>query len=336
MKEYQIKVYDMLWVYKNTINPLIIRNSINFSMNINGGQWQLSILLNEKITNNNYKFSDIVIVTVFDKNNNWKQIYRWHITRIKRTIDQSWEWIELTCLGSRSFMNRIFFRDWASNLIFNKSQLPSQTIKDVIDLFNTHYNYFTYDKIIDYSNSISINFDYNKSWDAIDRIANATPLWYYYVDSMWDVTYRAKDNILVNHRVKLDYDVDYFSSDEEIETLTNKVTVNKTTWPFLDSASITEYWRIEDNVSSSTDWTSSNTEFGNSYLQANKDKKRETKIIINSRYNIESIEPWHHITLLNADYTTIPLQVMKVSYSYDKVNIELEKYTTFSETILSQ
>lgn len=327
MKEYQVKVYDMLWVYKSTINPLLIKTGISFSMNINWWQWELKIWVNQKITNTDYKFSDMVIITVFDKNNNGKQIYRWHITRIKRTIDNKWEGIELTCLWSLAFMNRIFFRSDVWNLVFSQNVLPSQTMKDVIDRFNTHYDYFTYDKIIDYSNSINIAFDYNKSWEALNTIVKSTPLWYYYVDSLWDVTYRAKDSILVNHKVKLDNEVDYFVSDEEIETLSNKVYINKTWSPFIDTDSITEYWRIETNIS----WQGN----GDDYLEANKDYKKEIKLIINSRYNIESIEPWHHITLLNADYTIQPLQVMRVDYSYDQVRIDLEKYSTFAETILS-
>jgi len=326
-----------MWVYKKTINPLTVKNSISFTMNINGWQGELRVWLNEKITNNDYSFSDIVIVTVFDKNNDWKQIYRWHITRITRSIDQSGEGIELTCLWSISILNRVFFRS-GSSLVFNKNQNPSQTIKDAIDNINLYYDYFTYDKIIDYSNSISIDFDYKKTGEAINDIVKTTWWRYYYIDSLWDTTYRAKSDILVNHRVKLDNEVDYFQSDEEIEWVANNVFVknNIVIWPLSDTASITEYGHIDYVFNTNANGTPSLTLAGNNYLDANKDMKKEIKLTINSKYNIESIEPWHHITLLNADYTTIPLQVMKVSYSYDKVNIELEKYTTFSETILSQ
>jgi hypothetical protein len=76
MKEYQIKVYNMMGVYKKTINPLTVKNGISFSMNINGGQGELRLELDERIINNEYNFSDIVVVTVFDKNNNGTQIYR--------------------------------------------------------------------------------------------------------------------------------------------------------------------------------------------------------------------------------------------------------------------
>lgn len=327
MKEYQIKVYDMLWVYKSTINPLLIKTAISFSMNINWWQGEIKIWVNKKITDTDYKFSDMIIITIFDKNNNGKQIYRWHITRIKRIIDNKWEGIELTCLWSIAFMNRIFFRSSWWNLTFSQNILPSQTMKDVIDRFNTNYNYFTYAKIINYVNNINISFDYSKSWEALNIISKSTPLRYYYVDSIWDVTYRAKNDVLVNHRVKIDNEVDYFVSNEEIETLSNKIYINKTWSPFIDTASISEYWRIEANINWQGD--------GNDYLQAKKDYKKEIKLIINSKYNIESIEPWHHITLLNADYTIQPLQVMRVDYSYNQVKLDLEKYSTLAETILS-
>ena len=324
-------------VYKKTINPLTVKNGISFSMNINGGQGELRLELDERIINNEYNFSDIVVVTVFDKNNNGTQIYRWHITRINRIIDQKWEGISLVCLWWISILNRIFFRS-GSSLVFNKNQDPAQTIKDAIDNINLYYDYFSYDKIIDYSNSISINFDYKKTGEALNDIVKTTSWRYYYVDSLWDVTYRAKNDILVNHRVKLDNEVDYFQSEEEIEWLANNVFVRKNIviWPLSDATSISEYGHIDYIFSTNADGTPSVTLAGNNYLTENKNMKKEIRLTINNRYNIESIQPWHHITLLNADYTIQPLQVMKVNYKYDKVDLELERYTTFSDTILSQ
>jgi len=43
---YQIKLYTKAKVYKKTINLTLIKNRINFTKQINGWLWQLTLVLN--------------------------------------------------------------------------------------------------------------------------------------------------------------------------------------------------------------------------------------------------------------------------------------------------
>ncbi len=67
MLRYDIKVYDIGYVYKSTINPQLIKSSVNFTSNINGGLWRLSIELNIPINSTLLDLWDIIEVYAFSE-----------------------------------------------------------------------------------------------------------------------------------------------------------------------------------------------------------------------------------------------------------------------------
>lgn len=341
-KTYQIKSYWYDWTYKKTVNPSIVMKDITFTSEIRWWLWQMTVSLNLPISNDRFAKSDIIEVYCFDPENiDWRLIYRGVLTRIKRLLSNKGEFIILTCLWMLAFINRLVFIQ--STAQFNKDQHPDLTLKNVIDYFNTIYTHWRISysawNIASLPTDISLDFDYTKCGEAMKKVQQATADRFFFIDADGDVTYKANSASTTNHRLKVTQEIDDFVSDEEVESVVNQLFLRRSggvAGGANDPTSQTTYWRIDGVVSATNVGNlDSAIEYGTRYIDENKTEKKEIKLTVNSNYDIESIKPWHAITILNTDYETPPLQVQKVTYRYDMVTLELDRYSTFAQSILS-
>lgn len=60
-----------------------------------------------------------------------------------------------------------------------------------------------------------------------------------------------------------------------------------------------------------------------SFIAANKDVKKITSITVNNKYNIEDIFPGDTIKVHDLGYTVSDLQILKVTYNPESVDLEL-------------
>jgi hypothetical protein len=56
---------------------------------------------------------------------------------------------------------------------------------------------------------------------------------------------------------------------------------------------------------------------------------------LNSKYDIEAIQPGDTITILNTNYPIDTMLITKVQYRQETVVLSLERYETFAEVVLS-
>lgn len=339
-KTYQLQVRAVDGTYKSVIPPSLIMNQIAFSSQINWGQWQLTVKLNIPIDNSNYKQGDVIRVTCYDQNNtNGRVIYTGMLTRIKRTIDSYGEYAELVFVGLFSVLSRIIFKNGA-DYVFTLSKDPKEIIEDAIDYFNTIYTAWLFDttELDTFGDTISIDFDYKKCNDVLSAVQKITNDWFFYVGADWKVHYKDTNGTLTNHRLKFENQVASLEIEENIEASVNSALVDASGTiygPYLDSTSITEYGKIEQKLS----WTDISTidtadTYGNSYILENKDISKQTTIVVNSKYDIESINPWDTIQLLNTNYPIPRMIITKVSYTYDRVTLSLNRYDTLASSVL--
>jgi len=339
-KNYQIKVYWVDGVFKRTISPSIIMNTIVFDSQINGWQWQLSLNLNVTIDNDWFEIGDLVKVYCYDDQHiDWRIVYFGSISRISRQFTKQGEYIQLICIWLFAFMSRIFYKD-ATDYVFNKTQDPWQTIIDMITYFKTIYPWidFSTSEISLFWSNISLDFNYTKCNDVLKNIQAITSNFYFYIWSDLSVQYKDSSVNPTNHRLKIANQIDEIKIEENIEASTNSVFIEywtTTEWPFEDSASKTKYWLIQkrasfplvvDTAGATTAW--------NKYIVENKDEKKQITITINSKYDIESIKPWHTLTILNTDYTFDKLQVQKIKYTPDSIVVNVNRYETFAQSVL--
>ena len=339
MKKYQIKVYDKLWVYKKTLNPNKLKYNIRFTENINWWQWQINIILYEKINYTWINWFDIIKVFDYNKENQETTlIYTWTINKIKRLIDNNWVSYNLTCIWLASLLTNIMYYD--TSYEFNKTWDPANIIKWIIDYFNTKYwwNLIKYSwwYIDNYWSSIDIDFKDDTCLNAIKKVKNITN-YYFFIDSNWEVYFKAKPS-QSTHKLTLSKDIITLESNEDIESIKNKLILTRNSWTtnYEDTTSQWAYG-IREKRETKTDLKDITTanEYWNKYILQNKDYKLDTTLVVNNKYDIKTIHPWETVRVLNIDYSIENVQILKISYAWDMITLYLDKYISFWESILN-
>jgi len=333
--QYQVKVYNKTWsTLIDTISPKKIISDIRFSENINWWQWQLQLQLNMNFEQITYSLRDVIKVIEFnDKYKQWRQIYFWYISRIIRTQTSTIETITLTCLWIATLLSSIEF-SWIYN------QDPADTIKTAINNFNTEYwwNLFTTNNV---NNYWSTEYVWLSSWTTTleaFKIIWDTTNYFRYIDAYGDVTFRLK-SAFPDHRLKNQKDIEKISITEDSEWIINYLTTYGVMLPekiYQDSISIALYWKIETRIDLKDMYnTWSQDSFSNNYISKHKDIKVQTKVSVNTKYDIWSLSPWDTIKVLNSKYVINNLQIIRISYTPDLVSLDLENYISFWDLIIS-
>jgi len=339
-KRYDIKVYDSGKNYLMTINPNNILSDIVFPASINWWQWQLKLKLNLEFNDTSFNWWEIIEVTIYDDNHQtWEIIYYWFISKINRVQETSSAFIEIVCLWIASLLSSVIYYNGSYAPTVNQD--PAQTIKDVIDYFNTQYTWWLISYsgwwIIDYGSNVSLKFNYDTCFSVIKKIAEATD-YDWFIDSKWQIRFNPKPT-QSTHWLTNEKDVEYINLEFDLEDIVNKFHLQRslgTYKTYNDNASQLLYW-IKEKMESKTDIQdeASQDEYWNNYLIKNADPKNNSKIVVNQLYNIESIEPWHTIAILNIDYEIDNLKIEKVSYSPDKISLEVEVISSLWKEINS-
>jgi hypothetical protein len=335
MKYYQYKIYDKSNTLKKTLSNKSIMSDLSFSENINWWQWEISIDLDFPFSNNDFIQGDLVKIREFSNlNPNGRQIYFGRISKIVRTQNVNSEFITLICLWISTLLNEILFDN--AGKTFTLNQDPADTIKDIIDYANTKYNIFTYwTNIETYWTNINIWFDYDDCFEAIKKTVETTDF-RWYIDPLWEVYFKAKP-ITPTHRLTNTLDVEYIDRSENSEDVVNKIYVKYDWWEVTseDVTSQTTYW-LRELREERTDLKNSSSaqEYADKYISKNKDPKPESKVVVNSKYDIATIKPWDTISILNFDFWINNVQVLKTDYDWDKCNLTLERLYTFGDAVL--
>lgn len=336
-KEYLVKLFDISGAFKQVIWQDKIKNEFNFSGNITWWQGQWTLQLAVDFWETFVEATDVVEVYASDKNNpKGRLIYTWVVQNIQRFVDKDIVWINLPLLWLFSIFTYMLFRDWG-NLSFNKNQDPSQTVRDIVDFVNIKYNFFSYDwtSIPNYWTSADLKFENEDCFSAIKKCIDVTDF-YFYIDQFWKVFFKQKSST-PEHFLTIQENVEKIFFEENSENLVNNVVV-KYSWGqklYTDPWSETQYWlreQFEDEETNLND-VSTADEFWGNFLEENKNPKTKTKITLNAKFDLESIKPGETIKVRNFSFLIENLQIQKLTYSPDKVILELEEIDSFSKEV---
>ena len=331
MIRYDIKVYNKDWTFKTTVNPNIVMNDISFTENVNWWQWQLALNLALSFNDNSFQGWDLVKVVLYNERyTQWKQIYFWYISQITRKYDTNKWYISLTCLWIASLLNKILFSGsyaWTIESILNQ----------VITKFNSNYNnIITIWQIDEYSESVSFKFDSNNTCkDVIDTLSK-TANYYWFIDSEWKFYFRKKLS-QQNHIIANQYAIETMSLNYSFEWIVNKFYLERE-WinmqVYEDENSQNNYWIKEKYELSNTIVNqATQDEYWNNYIAQNKDPKNASSIVVNSKYDIESISPWDTVSVVNTEYSIRNLLIEKITYTPIRITLTLEENETLRNVI---
>ena len=334
-KRYQIKIYSSANVYLETINPSEIISNIAFTSTLNSWQGNITIKVNTPFNTTIYSQWNLIKITLYDTNYpTGKQVYFWFINAIKRTQTITAQYIELTCVWIFGLLNNVLFKQTSFN--FTKNQDPAQTIKDIIDYFNTQYPWnlisYSWGWVINYWSSINLSFSYESCFSALQKCMSGTN-YSWYIWPTWQIFFKPRPPS-ISHYFTNQYDVEQVTINDDIQETVNKYYLERNwgviqTYQDIWSQTLYGIKEKKDTKSDIQDWTSQDTA-GNNYIARNKVSRKETQIVINSKYRMEDIVPWDTIKVKNFEYLIDWLQVLSVNYWPTKTTISLEKITSFA------
>jgi len=340
-KEYTIKVYDLANTLERVLSPNIVMSGISFSAQIGGGQGQMSVRLKLPVTTTDIWYNNILRVYETDENSSPRLIYTGLVGNIVRAIENTGEYIEVRCVGIASLLSFFYFYQ-SSSYTFTKSQAWDVTLENIIDYFSTKYpGLLSYTGgSLETVSSVSLDFSYTKCLDAVKSVANAFKTSWWYIGADGVLQFHPKSSITTLHKVQIGRNVDRITIEENGEKIVNKYMTKYgggSVYTASDATSITDNGLRELYEDNSTKLTNLGTAtiYGDNYVSNSKNSKRKITIEINTLYDIESIEPWDFVSVQNTDYEILNLQVVKLEYNMDRIKLELDDYSSFTDELLN-
>lgn len=361
MQTYNYKLYNKANTFKKVINPNIIQSDISFNAQKNWWQGDLSISLNW--FDSTIKHSDIIRVFYSSKIVKNKLLYTGYIEEIEQLLD-NWERTLITAIWLWSYLTKILFQSWWLRT-FTLNKPASEIITDIANYITT-INPLIWAWTIETTIwDVSIAFDNEDCFRAIEKIVNLTPDYYFYIDENWKINFKENTEI-PDYFITFQKDLQSYENNATA-TIFNKLYLTYDWWSktYEDTASINEYWIFEKEI---TDFTIKNLttadKFALQYFEENAQPKQSrslqinrqfkwykseiilmwnTEILwgnetltftweINTEYWFEIIQPWEYIRILNFK-EEIVWQIEKLDFKKDYIKLILNKNYNFIQLI---
>lgn len=344
-KQYIVKLYDGNMAFIKVLPAGLITNDISFTESIDAGQWELSLNINLPIDTS--YFNGVRYCKVFVSDNtgvNDLLIYTWWLSKVSRVFSNNKENIQAIFLSIYSLMEDVILKNGSGDVTFSKTGDPADILKFIIDYFTSIYpGILSYNasSIDSYGSSITIEFDGITCGQAVQNLVNDLN-YYVYVWADGVVNFHDTPGS-ATHKLTYEKDVTALTVPEDREQIVNKVTVwykDGTDYVYTDTAtdatSIINYW-VKEVLLSRQDLESQTSAelYRDQYLQQYKDLRENISITINTLYPIESIHPGDTVKVRNLDLNIVNLQVSKVTYKYEQVQLQLEYYKTLAQEIFN-
>lgn len=323
LKKYTWKVFGLDGTFKFTINPRDIKRKLQYQSSLNAGQWQFTLLFNKPIDWQEIVNTDIIKIYQIDKSNpDWRILYTWIVQNVIKRITANYEEIEIPLLWLWSI-----FTYKTYNGSFDDT--PWNIVSAMVDLVNTDYNLFTKD--IDTSGAnIKLDLEYETALNIVSKVKQAS-YFNYRICADWVVCFKNWWP-LVTHNFQIWKEVFDLQIKQNTENLVNKLHLTYDWWSrtYEDLTSQITYWLREKHIrDTSIKQHASADEFWTTYISNNKNPKAETVVKINDLYDIESIKPWHWVSIY---WTEIQdKQIVKLNYYSDWIDLYLEEFESFGK-----
>lgn len=313
--------------------------------------WIQGILTESDVQITTEQDEDIILDWWLDDINQFTgfKIYRWVIKKITKDYLENQCTITLTCYGLFTLLNNILYRSTAISptwpLFFTQEDKPGEIIKDIIDYFQTFYDpslIFYNDTFIDVDwDDISVEFSANSCLEAIN-IVQQTSGKFYYFDSYGSIRFWDIDSFY-NHVLTYEKDVSRVEIENNWVQLLNKIRIEDGS-DFYETQDLTSQWtygiaetydKIDAGNLSPGQSLSRITDIADNRIADFKDPVRSITIRVNNNYPIETIWPWHTVSVRNFSETIENAQIKSINYTTDFVDITLERLNTTGFSLLS-
>lgn len=332
MKRFIVKIYQLDGTFKKTITDDLILNEIAFGSQKNGGQGELDLLLNLDYNDTDFEKSDFIRVYLYDDNfTSGELIYTGIIEEINRNYKDNQNTIELVCRGLASLLTRVMYQD--GSYTFTANDTASNIIIDVVTYFNTIYTggWLNTTGIVSTIGNISIDFEYDTSFDAIQAVADVYGTFWLVLPDGTVVFNSTPDTHLLT-AVK---DVQNVDINDDGSDIINRAIVEHASGTVTrsDTVSIAANGLFEEKYNKTELDAATASDFGDEVL-ANNGTKNAVIIDVNSKYIFENIKAGDNIKVRNINYV-ISSVVEKIDYSVNSCKIYLDKYDSVGKVLIN-
>lgn len=337
MKKFQIKVYEKDWTFKQNIKETKVRNTIQFSNNVNWGQWRLNLELNVNFANTDILQWDFIKVNLFDDNfPNWKLIYTWIVEDINRVYQPTENLLTLSCVGLEAILTRLYYN--SSWYTFTKNDTASNIVKDIISYFNSKYpwNWINDWWVENTVWNVNIEFDYDNCSQSLQKITALTDK-KFFIEADWTVNWISKP-LTRTHALKAEENIQSILIEEDSSNIINSVFVIYDWWVVTsnDWTSQSYFWLFEQSLSR-LDIKDSSTaqDLADETISLNKNSKQKITIEVNTKYILENIQVLDTVKVMNIDYSIENLQIQKISYTTDIATLYLDEFDSIEKVLIN-
>lgn len=343
-KQYIVKLYDWSMNFLKVIPAGIITNDISFNETIDA--WQGELKLNLVLPIDTDYFDGVRYCKVYMNDNKGTTnllIYSWRLSQVQRQYSNQKENITVVFLSLWALLDTVILRNW-TDPTFSKTGDPANTIKFIIDYFNTIYPWilsYTAESIDNYWSSITIQFNWISCQKALKNLVN----WLSYYLFIWAdgvVQYHDTPNS-ATHLLTYERNINQLTIPENNEKIVNVVQiiyniddVDYETWIIQDTSSILQFGYREGLIRRSDLKNEASAEkYRDNYLTENKDLKKNIQVVVNTLYKIETIHPWQTVKITNLWLEIENAQIQNVKYTYEQTTLTLEYYTSIWQEIFN-
>lgn len=329
-KKIHIKLYDKDDWFRQTLIPKKFWSDISFIETINYGLGTFSFKYYLSFEDETFTHWDVIKVY----KDGTDLIYKGFIIGIKRVIEPSGSYQEITCIWMQAALNYRLYTS-ASSVTFTKTDDAANIIKDIIDVYNADpvLTAFVYSvtTIPAYWTTISIAFDKDTCRSALKKVLDVVGR---KIMFLWENNVYFKDTYS-SHRLNFASDISQITVDEKSDQLFNEVTVKRSWWTEIAYGSgSSTYWRREKYITDtwlSTSWTW--IARAENEVEESDSPKLNTSIIVNSNYDIESIHCGDTISIYNTGYPITDKKVVKIEYNVETAKIYVDDYDSIEKAL---
>ena len=315
---YNIKVYNRLWTFIQTLNEKEISCEYSFSASVN---WGYTALKFEYYWD--FELDHKQRIKIYKE---WKSIYQWFITGLTKKADKSWKRQIVNCSWTIGLLSFIPHSSWTIN------DNPSNILRNI---FNYSWYWYDVSWIQNYPETISISSNSSNQLLFLQDVLKQTGSYCLFIDAenkVWFTPYETTHILTFNDDC---YNVELA---EDSSSFYNRITLTYTWWSTTleDTTSIERYWVNALNVEE-TDIKDLNTaRLRLNTLLKEQDIQRNYKLSVNWNYDYYSIKPWQLVSLRNTDWIIENKQIKQVQYSKNAAVISLDSYKPIENFIINQ
>ena len=337
------KVYSETGTFKGILNDVV--NKLSFIKTINGGLGQCIIRLDRKIDSydqdDQITFNNRVQVYLTDDDNTDKLIYQGYITAYNPFLSDSEEYVEITCLGAISKLSNDFFRSGTTLEMSEGGTEIGQVLQNIIDnyrgLETNSMISNDYTNVGDTSKDISYTYKKMKHLEAMKKTAEFLDYdWYWFLGA--DGLLKLAQRTSGDHTFILKKDIRSLKVHKTIESVQNYfffwngLTADDDNYLYKQYSDATSQTAYDIIASQKADGRviveGTADEMGANVINANKDPKTRTTLVIGKEYDLASINPGDTCNIRNidtSDQTTFAddLLIVRVNYTPDYALLEL-------------